>query len=71
MATNSLKFTLVTIFIFAMTLSPTLPCDAVRVSLAVSRPVCPACVCCSPPPLGSCCKCCASPIQTQTIGQSP
>ncbi|ESQ30267.1 hypothetical protein EUTSA_v10011907mg [Eutrema salsugineum] len=30
------------------------------------RPICPACVCCQPAPLGSCCRCCASPIVTQT-----
>ncbi|PNX59447.1 hypothetical protein L195_g051422, partial [Trifolium pratense] len=34
MATNSLKFTLLTIFIFAMALSPTLPCHAARLPLA-------------------------------------
>ncbi|RHN76306.1 putative transcription factor WD40-like family [Medicago truncatula] len=68
MATNSL--TLVTIFIFAMALCTTLPFDAVRVPLAVSR--CIDCVYCTPPPPGSCCsKCCASPIQTKTIAQSP
>ncbi|XP_004486803.1 uncharacterized protein [Cicer arietinum] len=74
MATNSVKCTLVTIFIFAMALSPTLPsCDAARVPLAVNNgPICPTCVCCTPPPPGSCCKqCCASPIESQTIGQSP
>ncbi|KAJ7963112.1 Cell division cycle protein-like protein [Quillaja saponaria] len=71
MASNSLRCTLVTLFIFAMVMAPTLPCDASR-SLLASGPICPACVCCTPPPPGSCCKCCASPIETQSqSGQSP
>ncbi|WJX42992.1 hypothetical protein P8452_30155 [Trifolium repens] len=72
MATNSMKFTLMTVFIFAIALSPTLPCHAARLPLAVSRPICIQCVCCTPPPEGHCCSnCCASPIQTQNIDQSP
>ncbi|MCH86013.1 charged multivesicular body protein 1-like [Trifolium medium] len=38
MATNSMKFTLITIFIFAMALSPTLPsCDAARLPYNYTR----------------------------------
>ncbi|MCH79568.1 copia protein [Trifolium medium] len=73
MATNSMKFTLITIFIFAMALSPTLPCAATRLPLAVSGSMtsCIQCLCCTRPPPGSCCtRCCAS-AQTQNIDQSP
>ncbi|KAI4329188.1 hypothetical protein L6164_021480 [Bauhinia variegata] len=72
MASNSLSFTLVTLCILVMLLSPS---EAVRfptATVAVKRPICPACVCCTPPPPGSCCDCCASPIQTQSYhSQSP
>ncbi|WJX42989.1 hypothetical protein P8452_30153 [Trifolium repens] len=74
MATNSMKFTLLTIFIFAMALTPNLPCHAARLPLAVvlNGPICIDCVCCTIPPPGHCCsKCCASPIHNETIGQSP
>ncbi|OMO66490.1 hypothetical protein COLO4_30544 [Corchorus olitorius] len=60
---------LITIFLFALVLSPMVPCDATRPidhPGVVKRIICPACVCCTPPPPGSCCKCCASPIQTQS-----
>ncbi|AEE32735.1 hypothetical protein AtNW77_Chr1g0051401 [Arabidopsis thaliana] len=44
-----------------------------RAPISSRRPICPACVCCEPAPLGSCCRCCASPIVTQTHhhSQSP
>ncbi|KAL5057010.1 hypothetical protein RYX36_028614 [Vicia faba] len=74
MATNSQKFTLMTIFIFAMALSSILPCDAARDLVAVNKVICIQCVCCTPPPPGTCCsKCCASssPPQIESIGQSP
>ncbi|KAF7124395.1 hypothetical protein RHSIM_Rhsim12G0204100 [Rhododendron simsii] len=29
--------------------------------LQTEDPICPACVCCSPPPPGECCPCCATP----------
>ncbi|KAJ7963107.1 Transmembrane protein [Quillaja saponaria] len=65
MANNSLRYTLVALFIFAMVFSQK-PSDAARPPI-VERPICPACVCCTPPPPGSCCKCCASPIETQPL----
>ncbi|KAF9689943.1 hypothetical protein SADUNF_Sadunf01G0144700 [Salix dunnii] len=76
MAGDSLKFILVSFFIFAMVLSPIVPsAEAGRLNhrglARVSRPICPACVCCSPPPPGSCCRCCASPVQTQSTAGSP
>ncbi|XP_059459218.1 uncharacterized protein LOC132188706 [Corylus avellana] len=60
-AGNSLRSTLVTLFIFAIILSPMATSDAARLTQRASGPICPACVCCTPPPLGSCCKCCATP----------
>ncbi|OMO66491.1 Cell division cycle protein-like protein [Corchorus olitorius] len=62
---------LITIFLFALVLSPILPCDATRpidhLGPVVKRVIlCPDCVCCTPPAPGSCCKCCASPIHTQS-----
>ncbi|KAJ9179276.1 hypothetical protein P3X46_011085 [Hevea brasiliensis] len=75
MANDSLKSVLVALFIFAMVLSPMMPCEAARLShrdlLQRGRPICPACVCCTPPPPGSCCRCCASPIETQSANGSP
>ncbi|KDP40828.1 hypothetical protein JCGZ_24827 [Jatropha curcas] len=68
MATNSVKSVLLTLFIFAMVLSPMMPCEAARAPnhnrglLQTDEPFCPACVCCSPPPPGSCCDCCATPV---------
>ncbi|CAN0858946.1 hypothetical protein LINGRAHAP2_LOCUS7521 [Linum grandiflorum] len=36
--------------------------------IAAARPICPACVCCAPPPQGSCCRCCpSSPVQTVSL----
>ncbi|XP_019057775.1 PREDICTED: uncharacterized protein LOC104810546 [Tarenaya hassleriana] len=66
------------IFIFSLLFLPLSPSDAARTpriptgSISTKRPICPACVCCEPPPLGSCCRCCPSPIQTQSHhSQSP
>lgn len=36
-----------------------------------TTPICPACVCCAPAPQGSCCDCCATPIETQSQEGSP
>ena len=41
------------------------------VLLAASGPICPACVCCTPAPPGSCCQCCATPVETQSENGSP
>ncbi|KAG6782238.1 hypothetical protein POTOM_011633 [Populus tomentosa] len=67
MAGNSLKSIMVTLFIFAMVLSPILPsADAGRLNhRGLQGPICPACVCCSPPPPGSCCPCCSTPTPTE------
>uniref|UniRef100_F6HY67 Uncharacterized protein n=1 Tax=Vitis vinifera TaxID=29760 RepID=F6HY67_VITVI len=66
-ATNSPRSILLTIFIFAMVLSPMVsPCDAARFTqreLLQGGPLCPACVCCSPLPPNGCCQCCASPAE--------
>ncbi|EEF46348.1 conserved hypothetical protein [Ricinus communis] len=67
MASSSLKSFLVTLFIFAMVLSPMIPSEAARMNqrdlLQTNEPIfCPACVCCSPPPPGQCCDCCATPV---------
>ncbi|KAJ4717985.1 Cell division cycle protein-like protein [Melia azedarach] len=64
---------LLTFFIFAMVLSPTLmlPCEAARFSANglsgvmrlqkeanyPQKVYCPHCVCCAPAPPGKCCKC--------------
>ncbi|CAK7356581.1 unnamed protein product [Dovyalis caffra] len=63
---NSLRSILVTLFVFAMVLSPILPSAEAgrlnhRVLAGPPRPICPACVCCAPPPPGFCCECCATP----------
>ncbi|PNT43919.1 hypothetical protein POPTR_003G061000v4 [Populus trichocarpa] len=66
MTGNSLKSIMVTLFIFAMVLSPILPsAEAGRLNYRglQSGPICPTCVCCSPPPPGSCCPCCSTPIE--------
>ncbi|KAK9281136.1 hypothetical protein L1049_004029 [Liquidambar formosana] len=70
-AGNSPRSVLVTLLIFALVFSPMLPCDSVRVSHLGSGPICPACVCCTPAPAGSCCDCCATPIETQSESGSP
>ena len=41
------------------------------VLLAASGPICPACVCCTPAPPGSCCQCCTTPIETQSENGTP
>ncbi|VVB00517.1 unnamed protein product [Arabis nemorensis] len=43
-----------------------IPSSIPRGPIGPRRPICPACVCCKPAPLGSCCRCCASPIVTQS-----
>ncbi|KDP40831.1 hypothetical protein JCGZ_24830 [Jatropha curcas] len=54
MAANSLKSVLVTLFIFAMVLSPAIPSEAARLNhrdllqTTTRPPICPACVCCEP-----------------------
>ncbi|KAG7578134.1 hypothetical protein ISN45_Aa03g023500 [Arabidopsis thaliana x Arabidopsis arenosa] len=55
------------VFVLALVLSPTLPCQAdgmplgggVRKLMASSPPIliCPECECCAPAPPGSCCPC--------------
>ncbi|XP_038896231.1 uncharacterized protein LOC120084509 [Benincasa hispida] len=71
----SLTSVLMTVLVFTMVLSPmTIPtANATRVLLQqINRPpICPACVCCEPAPAGSCCRCCASPIQTSSQNGSP
>ncbi|KAK4267362.1 hypothetical protein QN277_024149 [Acacia crassicarpa] len=73
MASDSLKLSLVTLFIFAVVLSQTttLTCEAARArpprapapkplrhSRIPNNPICPQCVCCAPPPApGKCCSC--------------
>ncbi|EOY26980.1 hypothetical protein QQP08_020185 [Theobroma cacao] len=60
---------LITFVIFALVLSPMLPCDAVRLighpAPIEKQPICPVCVCCTDPPPGHCCRCCASSIGSQ------
>ncbi|XP_054783165.1 uncharacterized protein LOC129290431 [Prosopis cineraria] len=76
MASNSLKLTLLTLFIFAIIFSPmtTLPCDAARApppggpapTPFPEIPIyCPLCLCCAPPPApGKCCPCfCPHPAE--------
>ncbi|KAM1462368.1 hypothetical protein COP2_047804 [Malus domestica] len=61
MASNSTTSALVTLFMFAMVLSPISTSEAARSTFIVSDATCPACVCCpGSAPKGSCCKCCAS-----------
>ncbi|KAJ4717994.1 Cell division cycle protein-like protein [Melia azedarach] len=76
MAGNNPRSVLLTLFIFAMVLSPMLPSEAARFPanglggvMLLRRPAvpppapCPACVCCAPAPPGRCCPCgrCAAP----------
>ncbi|KAI3416962.1 uncharacterized protein J3R85_014955 [Psidium guajava] len=57
---------------FAAVLAPLQPCDAIRMpERGLQGPICPACVCCAPPPLGSCCPCCTTPVETQSTTGSP
>ncbi|KAF3450660.1 hypothetical protein FNV43_RR06749 [Rhamnella rubrinervis] len=67
----SLRSPLVTLFIFAMVLSSLSTSDGARFFYLDATPICPACVCCSTPPPGSCCDCCASPGETQSVNGSP
>ncbi|EOA36381.1 hypothetical protein CARUB_v10010790mg [Capsella rubella] len=73
MAFQSGKFIFLKLFIFSLLLLPLSQSKATRIynripraPIGPRRPICPTCVCCEPPPLGSCCRCCASPIVTQT-----
>ncbi|KAG9130808.1 hypothetical protein Leryth_021986 [Lithospermum erythrorhizon] len=57
---------LVTIIFFTLISCPILQTEATRFQntykeTLVKRPICPACVCCEPPPHGSCCRCCSVP----------
>ncbi|CAA0814671.1 Unknown protein [Striga hermonthica] len=69
---NNPRSIIVTLILLAFVLSPILPtCDArytVFREVLASRPICPACVCCEPPPKDSCCRCCSSPIAVQNHG---
>ncbi|KAG6669222.1 hypothetical protein CIPAW_01G228700, partial [Carya illinoinensis] len=56
---------------FAFILYPIVTCDAARFTQEVTGPICPACVCCRPAPPGSCCQCCATPIETQSENGPP
>ncbi|PRQ51198.1 hypothetical protein RchiOBHm_Chr2g0141731 [Rosa chinensis] len=71
MSGGSMRFALVTLFIFAMVLSPITTSEAARFTFLDTTPICPACVCCAPAPRGSCCDCCATPIETQSEQGSP
>nr|GMC76058.1 uncharacterized protein LOC111402684 [Ipomoea batatas]GMC77488.1 uncharacterized protein LOC111402684 [Ipomoea batatas]GMC78168.1 uncharacterized protein LOC111402684 [Ipomoea batatas] len=77
MATRSAMI-LTVIFIVALVISPAITfTDAARPTtfkeVLGRRPICPACVCCEPPPPGSCCRCrCgAGPVTTQSHEASP
>ncbi|XP_059644755.1 uncharacterized protein LOC132286437 [Cornus florida] len=76
MAFHTKSSILAMLIIFAVVLSPMLPSIEARVTqqelIGKGRVYCPACVCCEPPPPGSCCRCgCASPVQTQSETGSP
>ncbi|GMN37101.1 hypothetical protein TIFTF001_006549 [Ficus carica] len=69
---GGLRSALVTVFIFAMALSPSSTSEAARVVFLDATPICPACVCCTPPPPGGCCTdCCAGPGETMSVQGSP
>ncbi|CAL2263924.1 unnamed protein product [Prunus armeniaca] len=74
MAGDSMRSALVTLFILAMALSPISTSEAARSTFRDVKTICPACVCCTPAPQGSCCKCCAtpsSPSRSQSERSSP
>ncbi|XP_019091719.1 PREDICTED: uncharacterized protein LOC109128909 [Camelina sativa] len=76
MVFHSGKFIFLKLVLFSLLLLPLSKSNATRIPRAPigpRRPICPACVCCEPAPLGSCCRCCASPIVTQAHppSQSP
>ncbi|KAK4764636.1 hypothetical protein SAY86_025726 [Trapa natans] len=57
---------IVSLMILALVLSPAPICVEARLNERVLKdPICPACVCCTPPPPGKCCKCCASPTEPE------
>ncbi|KAL7180308.1 hypothetical protein ACSBR1_043511 [Camellia fascicularis] len=67
MASSSTRVVMVSLMIiFAMVSSPLmLESEAVRIPhRELQGPICPACVCCEPPPPNSCCPCCSTPIPT-------
>ncbi|KAJ0250391.1 Uncharacterized protein HA466_0137340 [Hirschfeldia incana] len=77
MAVHSEKSILVKVIVFSLLLLlPLSQSNAARIPstprvlIGPMRPICPACVCCEPAPRGKCCRCCASPIVTQTHHQS-
>ncbi|XAR65484.1 hypothetical protein NMG60_11009626 [Bertholletia excelsa] len=60
MANNSMRSLVLSIFIFALALSPVLECEGARELLQIChQPL--NCVCCSTPPPGECCTCCPPP----------
>ncbi|XP_030487648.2 uncharacterized protein LOC115704586 [Cannabis sativa] len=66
---RSVRAALVTLFIFAIVSIPLTTSEAARVVYLDTTPICPACVCCSPPRPGSCCtECCAGEITDQAQG---
>nr|DAD44532.1 TPA_asm: hypothetical protein HUJ06_002762 [Nelumbo nucifera] len=71
MAAKSGISMMATLLILALVLCPVFPAEAARftnnelLGRKQRQPICPACVCCTPAPPGSCCRCCASPIQTE------
>ncbi|KAG8380044.1 hypothetical protein BUALT_Bualt07G0152600 [Buddleja alternifolia] len=78
MASKILSSIMMTFVLFAFVLSPFLQTsEAARFTIVqevlATRLICPACVCCEPPPHGSCCRCCAtsSPIAIQSNNGSP
>ncbi|KAL1538287.1 hypothetical protein AAHA92_27047 [Salvia divinorum] len=76
MANNILKSFMVILFLSVVVLSPILPTsDAARLTADVLArgPICPACLCCEPAPLGRCCKCCSSPVAVsiETTNETP
>ncbi|KAL6996374.1 hypothetical protein U1Q18_006503, partial [Sarracenia purpurea var. burkii] len=59
MARKSPTSALIILILFAIALSPMQESEAARSThrVVVERaPICPACVCCEPPPAGSCCR---------------
>ncbi|PON54504.1 hypothetical protein PanWU01x14_194630 [Parasponia andersonii] len=67
---RTLRSAFVTLFVFAMVLTP-LTSEAARVIYLDTTPICPACVCCTPPPPGSCCTDCCAGESTQSQQGSP
>ncbi|GFZ04221.1 hypothetical protein Acr_16g0008450 [Actinidia rufa] len=70
---NSASSVLVTLFLFALVFSPVLQSEAARFTQRelLQGPICPACVCCEPPPPGECCPCCSTPVETSSETGTP